>query len=133
MTGEKAAQIAEEAANQASGSVWRALTMLMCWDAVAACQNRAPGRYVETTDQVIATQGALRGIPRGATIGFFKPEGDVLVHAMLSLGGGLAAGNKNACIGMGAPLGWEILDLNKGWKGGAFGPRKLKLRARAFA
>lgn len=71
---------------------------------------------------------ALRAIPEGATIGFF--DGSTLVHVMLSLGNGHAAGNKNGCIGMGSPIGWEALDLSAGWNATNFGPRNLTVRYR---
>jgi hypothetical protein len=34
----------------------------------------------------------------------------------------MAAGNKNACIGIGSPVGWEILDVASGldWYNGGF-------------
>ncbi len=122
MDGTTAAGIAREAA-RGGGTYFTALSAQMCWDAVATCQNRPPGRYIEETDTAIQNVDELRNIPEGATIGFFNAG--TLVHAMISLGNGEAAGNKNACIGMGNPVGWEILDLTQLWNSGTFGPRNL--------
>lgn len=48
---------------------------------------------------------------------------------MLSVGSGKACGTKNACIGIGGPLGWEMLDLTtlESHADGTFGPRKLRV------
>lgn len=129
MNGTTAAGIAREAA-RGQGTYFTQLTNQMCWDAVALCQNRPPGRYIDESDRAIQNADALRNIPEGATIGFFNAG--TLVHAMISLGGGEAAGNKNGCIGMGHDLGWEILDLTQLWNGGDFGPRNLVIRYRAI-
>jgi hypothetical protein len=51
----------------------------------------------------------MAALPVGHAIGFF--DGERLVHMMLGVGDGQAAGNKNDCIGMGHPAGWEVLDL----------------------
>ena len=55
----------------------------------------------------------------GNVIGFF--EGAQIVHAMLCVGKGLAAGNKNNCVGIGSMVWWEILDLANGlaWQAAA--------------
>ena len=125
MNGTTAANIAREAA-RGHGTYWRALSEQMCWDAVAACQGRAPGRHIDENATAVNNIDALRSIPEGATIGFF--DGSKLVHVMISLGGGQAAGTKNGCIGMGSPIGWESLDLSTGWNAKTFGPRSLQLR-----
>ena len=50
---------------------------------------------------------------------------------MIAVGGGVAAGNKNLCIGIGSPVGWEILDLNNlDW--GNVGGRGLTVRYRTL-
>jgi hypothetical protein len=127
MDGLRAAAIAREAA-RGQGTYFTALSEQMCWDAVAACQNRPPGQYIDQSDRRVANADELRNIPEGATIGFFTPG--TLVHVMISLGNGEAAGNKNACIGVGSPIGWEILDLMLNWNGSDFGPRNLAVRFR---
>jgi hypothetical protein len=126
MDGPTAANIAREAA-ETQGTYFTSLSNEMCWDAVALCQGREPGRHIDENATLVRNDGDLSYIPEGATIGFF--DGGVLVHAMISLGQGLAAGNKNACIGQGSPIGWEILDLAIGWGGPpGFGPRGLTVR-----
>ena len=127
MDGPRAAAIAREAA-RGQGTYFKALSEQMCWDAVAACQNKPPGRHIDENDQVVGNADALMSIPEGATIGFFAPG--TLVHVMIGLGNGEAAGNKNACIGTGNPIGWEILDLMPYWNGSDFGPRNLTVRFR---
>jgi len=130
MNGPTAANIAREAARGGNSTYFGALSQQMCWDAVAACQGRPPGRHIDENAQVVANMDALRTIPEGATIGFF--DGGTLVHAMISLGGGSAAGTKNACVGLGNPIGWEILDLTQGWHATTFGPRHLLVRQRTL-
>lgn len=128
MNGPTAANIAREAARGPNSTCFNALSEQMCWDAVAACQGREPGRHIDDSAELVASDDALRSIPEGATIGFF--DSGTLVHAMISLGGGSAAGTKNGCIGMGNPIGWEILDLTLGWHSSTFGPRHLTVRQR---
>ena len=53
----------------------------------------------------------MANVPAGSILGFF--ENGSLKHAMLYLGGGKAAGNKNACLDFGNPCGWEVLDLGQ--------------------
>lgn len=103
------------------------LTALMCWDAVKYCAlkagiidqnkyNRLQGKYdlVSPTDQVIVGANAMYRLERGNVIGFYWQDNNdtKLVHAMISLGKGLAAGNKNDCVGVGQPVSWEKLDLS---------------------
>src|SRR6266545_4458233 len=103
----------------------------MCWDAVALCQGRDRGRGVETTDHPVLGDSDVRNIPEGASIGFFA--NGTLIHEMISVGGGEACGNKNATIGYGSPIGWELLDLRAGWdSGSSYGPRRLQVRYRAI-
>jgi hypothetical protein len=54
-------------------------------------------------------------------------------HAMISTGAGFAAGNKNACLAIGNPVGWEILDLGNlvVWgSGGGATTRNVQVRYR---
>jgi hypothetical protein len=129
MDGPTAASIAREAA-RGRGTYFTALTGLMCWDAVAACQGRPPGRYIDTIDELVRDVVTLRSIPEGATIGFF--DRGTLVHVMIGVGNGEAAGNKNACVGTGSDIGWEILDLVPHMRGSGFGPRNLTVRFRRY-
>lgn len=108
------------------------ISKLMCWDAaiyfafraglidtnkyqaLVSVNPYAPNNLVGLHDHAAEKAQEMRQIPAGHIIGYFslehreRPE---LVHAMVSLGGGHAAGNKNDCIGIGMPAGWEILDL----------------------
>jgi hypothetical protein len=127
-SGESAAKIAREAA-RGQGTYFTALSNAMCWDAVALCQNRPSGRGVDINDTPVQGDSDVRGIPEGASIGFF--DNGTLIHEMISVGGGEACGNKNACIGYGSPIGWELLNLRNGWgSGSSYGPRRLQVRYR---
>jgi hypothetical protein len=120
MSGKDAAQIARDAATGQNADYY-ALSSSMCWDAVMYCMVRGgasdPGsitsssfaHVVSTADRAITSGAEMRWAPQGAFLGFF--EGSRLIHAMIATGHGFAAGNKNACIGIGSPVGWEILDL----------------------
>lgn len=85
---------------------------------------------VGPADELILNAAAMRSVPAGAVIAFIevgradafhrseaartgtRPQGRRhIIHAMLSLGDGLAAGNKNSGIGIGEPVGWQVLDL----------------------
>lgn len=127
MSGHKAAQIARDAATGGMTPTYRLLSSKMCWDAVVHCQVRAGrvdpgsitvdnhGGVISSDDHVVADHGAMQHVPQGSFIGFF--DGDRLIHAMICVGAGMAAGNKNACIGVGGPIGWEILDLSSFFAG----------------
>lgn len=120
MSGRVAAQIARDAATGQNGDYLK-LSGSMCWDAVVHCMIQGgasdPGsitsarfsHVISTMDPSITSGGEMQHVPQGAVIGFF--EGDRLIHAMIATGYGCAAGNKNACIGIGQPVGWEVLDL----------------------
>ncbi|OKH45563.1 hypothetical protein NIES2101_26285 [Calothrix sp. HK-06] len=131
-----AAQVAVGAANRRDSHEWQKLTSLMCWDAIFHCAYLASiindDKYkallasrdkqfhlVKYTDSTINNATAMQAIPPGHAIGFFVEEQDKtwrMIHVMLSVGGGKAAGNKNDCIGVGSMLGWEVLDLAGGLK-----------------
>jgi len=129
-SGPAAAKIAREAA-RGQGTYFTALSTEMCWDAVALCQGRDRGRGVEITDNPVLGDSDVRNIPEGGSIGFF--DNGTLVHEMISVGGGEACGTKNATIGYGSPIGWELLDLRAGWNSGSsYGPRRLLVRYRAI-
>jgi hypothetical protein len=120
MSGKSAAQIARDAATGLNGDFYE-LSALMCWDAVVYCMVRGGGsdpgsitsasssHVVSTGDPAITSGAEMRWAPQGAFIGFF--DGSRLIHAMIATGHGFAAGNKNACLGIGNPVGWEILDV----------------------
>ncbi len=101
------------------------LSSEICWDAVAHCLLLAgfkapavqlPSRplLVNTRDPQILSAAAMGNVPEGHVIGFFtqKPgDSPIMYHQMIATGAGAAAGNKNSCIGIGSPVGWELLDL----------------------
>jgi len=117
------------------------LVDLMCWDAVAyfaylakmieeskfeSIKGGAAAKNLVSTSHQQARNATT--IPEGHAIGFFT-DNDEIIHAMLSTGGGKACGTKNACIGIGGPVGWEMLDLTtlQSHADGTFGPRKLRI------
>jgi hypothetical protein len=127
---EYAASVAKGAAQQNSAE-FKVLSSKMCWDAVkhiavlagviddAKAKNLPHTNMIRLSDKVVAHPDAMGTVPPGHVLGFF--EGDRLIHAMVSVGEGKAAGNKNDCIGAGGPVGWEVLDLKGGLKWGKEG------------
>jgi hypothetical protein len=135
-----------------------------CWVAAALCALKAgaishqqfsdicnldrswPTAFVPLDFPVIAGPEEMMRVPRGSFLGFFDIGDGLaqLIHAMVAVGHGKAAGNKSACIGTGAPVGWEILDLANGlrWVSdenffnavptGHTGMRPVQVRYRAF-
>ncbi|GGC03500.1 hypothetical protein GCM10011363_20130 [Marivita lacus] len=148
MKGHVAAQIARDSATEKS-DFYMSLSALMCWDAVIETQAKAgikkPKKPVSGNDckHVISLDDSpvtgktdMQKVPQGAFLGFFRDG--TLVHAMIATGAGIAAGNKNACIGIGGPVGWELLNLAEDlkWEAGGFrdqGQRLFLLRYRAAA
>lgn len=114
-----AALLAREAAGP-DHTLFLDLSAAMCWDAVKLCavtagllkpQADAQHHLISDSDPRVAGAEALSAVPEGHALGFF--DGARLVHLMMSTGAGHAAGNKNDCIGLGHPAGWEVLDLNR--------------------
>lgn len=114
-----AAQTAREATDP-EHPLYLELSAAMCWDAVKHCAASAGALnpdidaqhgLVSVTDGEIRGQEAMATLPGAHAVGFF--DGNRLVHVMMSLGEGHAAGNKNDCIGIGHPVGWEALDLKR--------------------
>ena len=113
-----AAQIARDAANP-NHPQYLDLSAAMCWDAVKHCAVvahlldatvDAQHGLVSSADAQVHGREAIAALPEGHAIGFFDDQR--LVHVMLGVGNGRAAGNKNDCVGIGAPIGWETLNLN---------------------
>jgi len=54
-----------------------------------------------------------RVVPQGSIPGFVEDHHGkrILIHAMIATGHGMAAGDKNSCIGVANDFGWELLDL----------------------
>lgn len=104
--------------------------------------------FVSHSDTLVRTPHEMLMVPPGAFIAFYRVdqpdprhrfENDWLgkrriVHAMLSLGYGHAAGNKNSCIGIGHDVGWErlnlVYDLNwiRGYKYSAINGHPLNIQ-----
>jgi hypothetical protein len=140
--GKIAAQIARDAAT-GKGTDFGVLSGMMCWDGVVECQVKAGApkpaaiqtnnyeHVISLKDPAVTGVDEMRRVPQGAFIGFF--DGNKLIHAMISAGAGFAAGNKNACLGIGNPVGWEILDLGNlvVWQaGGGATTRNVQVRYR---
>ncbi len=125
--GQETARHARDSATAGDGADYLDLSSRMCWDAAAACVVRAGGNtpqpgtitadhfgsFVRLTDPLVSDADAMRKVAQGALLGFVETRDGkpVLVHAMVAVGHGMAAGNKNDCIGVGKSVGWEILDL----------------------
>lgn len=118
-----AANYALRAATNLDGKSYMDLTVRMCWDAVMHCavaaniitESRASLlesklEMVNTSDFAVKNHAQLMQVEAGCALGFF--DGNKIVHCMISLGGGMAAGNKNDCMGFGMSVGWEKHDLS---------------------
>jgi hypothetical protein len=107
----------------------------MCWEAVIECQVKAGAAQPKlvlsndykhvidlSSDTLVTTAEAMRQVPQGASVGFFMDNDPNLKHLMIATGAGSAAGTKNLCIGIGQPVGWEILNLAQDltWENGGF-------------
>jgi hypothetical protein len=129
----KLAGEARAIANDQDGKMYRALSCKMCWEAVCHLLHethhlwphqksgipRKPAEqqirtWVSQSNRFAENAGQLAAVPAGAVLLFIETisGAELAVHCMLSLGQGYAAGNKNNCIGMGNPGGWEVLNLN---------------------
>jgi hypothetical protein len=122
-TDDYAANFARKMAmKNAADAGYVAISSQMCWDAVKYCALKAgvidDAKYqriqaktdmVSLKDPVALGQDAMRRLKPGHVLGFFV--GNNIIHAMLCTGQGKAAGNKNDCVGIGHPVGWELLDL----------------------
>ena len=130
-TNAQVASVARECAAHQNSQEFRHLSSLMCWDAVVHVMNLAGvdvsdisvvsgtnQNLVSTANTNLASAAAVQNLPEGHIIGFF--DGKQLIHAMVSTGAGNAAGNKNSCLGIGNPVGWEVLDIGHllNWAGG---------------
>jgi hypothetical protein len=133
-TAEYLRSVAVQTAMTENSQEWRMLSTLMCWDAVAHCIELAGFPKITTqqmrnnqvlariSDPVVDSAAAMAAVPAGNAMVFYSKvdEAWIAIHAMLSVGDGRAAGNKNACIGLGGPIGWEVIDLTQlTWSAGA--------------
>ena len=144
--GHIAAQIARDTATGKMSEYFTLLSGKMCWDAAIECQVLAgvdrPAQIsthnhdhvISLSDKAVCSATDMLGVPQGASLGFFRDG--TLVHFMICVGAGMAAGNKNACIGLGNPVGWEILQLAKDldWNsdGFEFQKKQHKIRYRTI-
>lgn len=106
------------------------LSAEMCWDAALSCgvmagvltpdkkramtpESHKFSNFVDVNCPMVSDVIDLETVPVGSFLGFFweSERSLVLMHVMVYVGDGHAAGNKNACMGIGAPAGWEVLDL----------------------
>ena len=145
----KGAKIARKAVDvwiKQRGSSYESFSSKMCWDAVIECANAAgainPAEQARMKKSIAGTRfdhfvpfhapivnqlNDLREVPPGSILGFFRiHDSDLqLIHAMIFVGNQngsayMAAGNKNDCVGIGGPVGWEVLDLQLLNWGGPF-------------
>jgi hypothetical protein len=136
------ANMARWCAHHPNSAETNQLASKMCWDSVLHLLVLAEviedddykridrDSIVNPNDPAIANAQAMRNLPAGRLLGFF--DGTRMIHTMVSLGGGEAAGNKNDCIGAGAPVGWQVLNLARdlAWNGaGIDAPRGVLKRS----
>ena len=159
MANGKLAQKAEEC-TKAGTEEHRELSSEFCWDAVVKCAFWADAigkkeylllynsilkdkysNFVSPNAPIVRNKADMLSVPKGSFLAFISDEeigtkqhlgGMVghLIHAMVAIGGGWAAGTNNGCIGGCAAANWEKLDLaNKlNWapKGTGFTARRAK-------
>lgn len=111
---------------------YKNLSASMCWDAVIYCLEKCaakpshitgpvfaedyktfvPDPKLSQLSNIIETKEQMKACRQGSLLAFINiSDKSKLIHAMVSLGAGAAAGNKNECIGIGSPIGWEVLNL----------------------
>jgi hypothetical protein len=118
--------------------IYAKLSAQMCWDAVLLCAWSVKGihcsdidltrisytvaspnsysrMFVNENEREVTSARQLMELPKGAMIGFVYRSGTkTLRHAMVHVGNGWGAGNKNDCIlRAGKSIGWEKLDMAK--------------------
>jgi hypothetical protein len=132
--GRLAAEYAIDAAN-ASSPAFAHLSAEVCTAAVRLCLKNsgaiAENQYlllktmttqsfsvfVRNNDPKVKNAAEMLSVPQGSILAFIDEHsghsGDrwSLVHAMIAVSHGWAAGNKNSCIGIGDDFGWQLLDL----------------------
>jgi hypothetical protein len=139
MPGDLGKDIAQKARDAASAKdeFYDKLCADMCWTAVLrsameggaleakkfeSIKAKFAGEKLETfkdfisqKDPVVFDKASMQKIPQGCFLGFIEEKDGKakIIHAMVSVGAGMACGTKNGCVGIGAPMGWELLDLAK--------------------
>lgn len=138
--GQKVAQFARDNAANWNGSKssikhYNNLSASMCWDGVIYCLLKCKVRLKHIKEPIVAddytrfvpdpklnelsniieTKEQMKACLPGSLLAFINmSDKNKLIHAMVSLGAGAAAGNKNECIGIGSPIGWEVINLADG-------------------
>lgn len=112
---------------------YQQLSSEMCWNAafhvalLAGCISQAKAAQLKDATSSAGGPAFANGAPiRNAEDMLAVPGGHFIyfmfgarpIHAMVSTGAGMAAGNKNDCVGVGHGVGWEELDLANGLKWG---------------
>jgi hypothetical protein len=137
--GQRTADLALAVATQTGHPEYSLLSSAMCWDAMLLCAGIAQGvncadlqPYCDSrrigfniinrhnrrrvfdeasTQDITSVAQMLNTVTPGSFIGFIRPN-DEIGHAMIYIGNGFAAGNKNDCVfSAGSMFGWERLDL----------------------
>lgn len=140
--GMKFAKKADDATNQGS-ALFASLSAMMCWDAVLACAHNAGilndaqvvamkptnveqwDKFVPLREPHVQTRKHMRLVPPGALLAFLEVSRvgipRKIIHAMVSLGNGWAAGTKNNCLDIGMGV-WEKHNLADvlDWRDGSF-------------
>lgn len=112
------------------GGQYNNLSAKMCWDAAITCgvmagvltpdkaramtpSSNEYSNFVDVSCPALSDVTDLEAVPPGSFLGFFWADRGrlVLFHVMVYIGDCYAAGTKNACMGIGTPVGWEVLDL----------------------
>lgn len=126
------ANFVRDNANHTEHPDYLKLSSQMCWHAVAYCTYKSGAinkqdykklslitatdfdNMISIHDTPVPDADTMKNVPQGSILGFIDHSGSTpkLIHTMISTGNGFAAGNKNACIGIGAPSGWEMLNLS---------------------
>jgi hypothetical protein len=138
--GSRTAALADQVAMQRAGHAeYGRLSGAMCWDSMLICACLAQGvncqelqsacdsgrislspaiidsdsydRVFDLETWNVTSVNDLLNVTPGSFIGFIRPNNQ-LGHAMIYIGGGFGAGNKNDCVfSSGSIIGWEKLDL----------------------
>jgi hypothetical protein len=140
--GPRTSELANQVAMQGAGHAeFGRLSSAMCWDAMLICAGLAQGVYCEELHsacdsgrnmltiipngfnygrvfdlkaRVVSSMADLLGtVMPGSFIGFIGTD-NRLGHAMIYIGDGFGAGNKNDCVfSNGAMAGWQKIDLRR--------------------
>jgi hypothetical protein len=139
--GKRTSALANEVAMEGFGHAeFARLSNPMCWDSMLLCAGLAQGVYCEElqsacdsgrnnltimnktdygrvfdwkTREVRSMADLLGTVQPGSFIGFIGADNQ-MAHAMIYIGDGFGAGNKNDCVfGNGWNVGWQKIDLRR--------------------